>query len=239
MISLGRKEEPTSTQVYFETSPEDLGPLDEGRVAQDQRAALAGHDVLGLVEAEGGHVSDAPQRPVPEGGAQRLGGVLDHQQAVARGDRHDRVHLAGHAGVVHDADRPGAGRDRRLDQGLVEVERVRADVHEDGDGPAQDHGVGGADEGEGRHDHLVPRLQPCQERRHLERRRAGMGQEDAGDPEPVGQPALAALGEGSAPRQVPIGERLGEVLEFGTDQAGNVEGDGHRGIRAAGSFGSI
>ena len=53
MSSLGRNDEPTSTQVYLSTSPrkkrlavgallaDDLGPLDERRVVDAERPALA------------------------------------------------------------------------------------------------------------------------------------------------------------------------------------------------------
>ena len=55
----------------------------------------------------------------------RLRGILDDEQVVAAGDVHDRVHLANDARVMHRHDRARTRGDRRLDQTLVDVERVR------------------------------------------------------------------------------------------------------------------
>src|SRR5260370_24007011 len=51
-------EEFASVGAFF---ADDLGPLDEARVVDDQRAAFAGDEVLGLVEAEGRELSEASQ----------------------------------------------------------------------------------------------------------------------------------------------------------------------------------
>ena len=67
----------------------------------------------------------------------------------------DRVHLARDAGVVHGHDRAGALGDRRLDEALVEVERVVADVDEHRHAAAQHERVRGRHERERGHDHLV------------------------------------------------------------------------------------
>ncbi len=92
MISLGRYDEPTSTQVYLSTWPrkncaavrallaDDLGALDEARVVDEQRAAFAADDVLGLVEAERAELADRAERPAAVGREDALRGVLDDQQ---------------------------------------------------------------------------------------------------------------------------------------------------------------
>ena len=49
-------------------------------------------------------------------GAVRLGGVLDHDQAVLPGDLHDRVHVGRLAVEVDRHDGLGPRRDRRLDR---------------------------------------------------------------------------------------------------------------------------
>jgi hypothetical protein len=51
-----------------------------------------------------------------------LGRVLDHAQAVAPGDREDRVEIGRLAVEMHRQDRPRARRDRRLDPAGIDVE---------------------------------------------------------------------------------------------------------------------
>ena len=80
---------------------DDLGALDEARVVDEQRAALAGDDVLGLVEAQRAERADRAERLAAVGRQDALRGILDDRESVLRGDREDRVHLAADAGVVH------------------------------------------------------------------------------------------------------------------------------------------
>ena len=98
---------------------------------------------------------------------------------VPSGQVEDRVHLAADAGVVNGDNGPGARGDQALKLALVQVQRVRPDVDEHGLGAAQDEGVGGGHEGERRHDHLVAGLDVEQQGRHLQRVRAGSGEQGA------------------------------------------------------------
>ena len=97
--------------------PERAQPLDDGRVVGREHPALAGGEVLGGVEAEGREAADRADLAAAVPGLRRVRGVLDHREPVARGERADRVHLAGPARHVHRHQGPGAGRDRALRPG--------------------------------------------------------------------------------------------------------------------------
>jgi hypothetical protein len=80
-----------------------------------------------LVAAEGGQRAALPALVA---GAEALRRVLDHRQAVARGDGVDLVHVGHLAVQAHRHDGPGARRDLRLDQAGVDVAGVGLDVDE-------------------------------------------------------------------------------------------------------------
>jgi hypothetical protein len=122
-------------------------------------------------------VADPSERPVAVTAPERVCGVLDDHETVSLGDLHDRLHLAADAAVVHDEDRPGAWGDRALDEGLVHVEGIGADVHEHGHGPSEHERVGRGGERVGRHDDLVARSEAGQDRRHLQSRRGRLREE--------------------------------------------------------------
>ena len=126
----------------------------------------------------------------------------------------DRVHFAGHAGVVHRHDRPGARRDRGLDQPFVEIERVLPDVDEHRDRAAQHERIRRRHEGEGRHDHFVAALDVEQQRRHVERRGAGMRQQRLGAAGSLLDPLMAAFRERAVAGKVGVAMRFGQIVEF-------------------------
>lgn len=96
---------------------------------------------------------------------------------MAGGDIHDGIHLAGDAGVMNRNDSSCLFGDGVLDFGLVDIHGIRADIHKNGGGTAQNKGVGGGYKSIGRHDHFISRLNICQKRGHLRRMGAGGGQE--------------------------------------------------------------
>ena len=87
-----------------------------------------------------------------------LAGVLDDRKLVLSGDRQDRVHVGHVAPQMHRHDGRGPVGDRRLDlpgsiwnvSGSVSTKTGRA--------YCKQHGVDRGDEGVGRYDHLVARL---------------------------------------------------------------------------------
>ena len=134
-----------------------------------------------------------------------------------------RVHLARHAGVVHDDDRLGARRDRRFDLPLVEVERVGADVDEHRPRAAQHERVRRRDERERRHDDFVAGLEIEQQRRHLERRRARLRQQHTRRADAALEPGLALLREASVAGQLARGDGFLDVRELLAGQVGSIE----------------
>ena len=87
--------------------------------------------------------------------AEGLGVVLDHEQVVLLGERHDRVHVADVAVEVHRHDRLGPRRDQLL--GRLDADAVVVEVHvgEAGNGAGLDDREAGGDERVAGHDHLV------------------------------------------------------------------------------------
>lgn len=205
--------------------PDDLGALDIFRGVDEQGAALAALDVLGLVERQGGQVADAAQLPPLVGGADGVGRILDDDEAVFFGNRHDGVHLAGDAAVVHRHDGAGTRGDRGGDAAFIDVERVVADVNEDRDPAAQHEGVRHGGEGEGRHDDFVAGPDAGEQCGHLERGGAG-GREEG--PVTAGQrlqPLLAGSGVVAAGRSPLVFQGLGDMPELVARGPWVVEGD--------------
>ena len=140
----------------------------------------------------------------------RLAGVFDDRQAVSRGDLGERVHVHRLPVQVHGHDRGGARRDRGPDgSGVHETVALEA-VHEDRRGADVAHGLGGGDEGVGRHDDLVA------------------GTHSSGD-----QRQLDGVGAGAHPHRVAAAaegrEGLFELREFGAHGVGGALGDGAEG----------
>ena len=121
--------------------PDDLGTIDKARVIDNECAAFAGDQVLGFMETEGRELPEAAKRAVAISRHQRVRGILDDDKAVTFSDIHDRAHLAGAASVVDDKNGLGARRNRRFNLGFVDIERVVADIDENGHRAAQDNGV--------------------------------------------------------------------------------------------------
>jgi hypothetical protein len=193
---------------------DDLRPLRHRGVVHQQGAAFAGNDVLGFVEAVGAQVADAAERASLVRRHDALGRVFHHAETVRLRQGHDRVHLARHAGVVHRNDGPRPGRDGLLDPALVQVEGVLADVDEHRHAAPQHEGIRRRDEGVRGHDHLIARLDVQQQRGHLQRRRAGMGEQGLGAAGLALQPGVALLGEGAVARQRPVEVGPGDVEQL-------------------------
>ena len=62
--------------------------------------------------------------------------IFDDRDAVPPRDSHDRVHFASDAGVMHNENRFRARGNALFDLALIDVERVRANIHEDRSGAA-------------------------------------------------------------------------------------------------------
>ena len=139
---------------------------------------------------------------------------------------------------MHNEDRLGAWRDCGLDQRFVEIERVGTNVDEDRYGTAQHDGIRGRNEGERWHDHLVTRLKVEQQRGHLERGGARVGQQCLGRIETLLQPLVAAPRKAAITGSVRARNRLPDIVELITGCFWAIEIDRHDSMlpaRAAGS----
>ena len=84
--------------------------------------------------------------------------VLDHRDAGAVGDRHERIEVGGAAEEVNGNDRLRAPADLPLHVGRADEVGVGIDVGEDWHAAETRHGAGGREEGVARQDHLVAGL---------------------------------------------------------------------------------
>ena len=105
-----------------------------------------------------------------------LGGILDDEDAMPRGDVADLVHLARDSRIMDRDDDPGPAGDGTLYPVLVDVHGIGFDIHKHEGRAAQREGVGGAGKRERREDNLVPRPHIAQDGGQLQRARAGGGQ---------------------------------------------------------------
>ena len=105
-------------------------------------------------------VAASPKVAISPGGgpgAEGLGAVLHHPQAVRAGQVHDRRHVGRVAEDVDRQDRPRRGADARLDRRGVEAVGDRVDVAEDRRGAHPGDGLGRGVEGVRGGDDLVAR----------------------------------------------------------------------------------
>ncbi len=168
-MSDGTYDEPISTHVYLSTSPrrkqasvgalfaQDLGPLLEARVVNHHRYAFTAREVLSFMKAVAAHVANGAQELALVFGKDTLCRVLDDQQIMTPGDRHNLVHLAANTGIVDWERWPRvpsviAASIRRSSMFRVS----ETDIHEYRSGAAQhDWRAGGRDEGKRWKNHLI------------------------------------------------------------------------------------
>lgn len=80
-------------------------------------------------------VTDAPQGAAFIAGRDPLRCILYDFQFMAFGDRHDLVHLTGDARIADSGYHSGARGNRGLDQILIQVQSILADVYKNRDAP--------------------------------------------------------------------------------------------------------
>ena len=156
-------------------------------VVGDHDAAVAGRHVLGVFEAETGHVSDRAGQPSLVLAEETLGGVFDHRQMVFLGQRHDGVHVAGQPVQVHRHDRLGPRRNSPLHVLRIHVKRVGIDVGEDGHGVLVQGHRGVGDHGQGRRNHLVARPHSRRRQATVQGRSSRVVRDRIANPETLGK----------------------------------------------------
>ena len=126
---------------------------------------------------------------------------------------------------MHRHDGAGLGCDGSLDEVLIYVQRVGADVHEHRHCAAQHEGIGGGDEGVGRQDDFVAGLQVAQNRGHLQCGGTGVREQGFAAAQFLFEPAIALLGVSPIPRQMPLRDGIGNQRELAADDERFIEGD--------------
>ena len=150
----------------------------ERRVGRGQHAAVAGREELARVKRKAGDVAVRTTHPLPQpvraanlaaGGAGR---ILDHAEAMPRGQACDGGQVTRHPQLVHAEDGPRGGRDGGFHLPWVDVERVRVNIDEHRRGAAVPDGVGGGDVRVADGDDLVAGPHAKRRQGHMQRRRA-------------------------------------------------------------------
>ena len=117
--------------------------------------ALAGGNVLGLLEAEAAQIAQRAALATLVFAQPRLAGVLNDGQVVFLGDSVNRVHVAGHAVNVNRQNGAGPFGDAALDRSRVHRQRGGVRVGEHRQCLVHQNGVIGCTERKGRSDHFV------------------------------------------------------------------------------------
>ena len=151
----------------------DLGVV--SRIVRHNRPRLAVRaEVLTRIEAEAAELADAAHAASFVLRAVGLGGVLDHYQAVAIRDLHDRIHVAGLAVEVNRNDRLRARRDRLFKLTGIEREGRGVNVNENGLRAGVADGRHRCHESERNSDDFVFRSHARREQRKVESAGAGV-----------------------------------------------------------------
>lgn len=151
--------------------------------------------------------------------------ILDDENTVAPGNGGDRVHVGADARIVHDVDGARAVRYGRFDARLVDVQRVGPDVDKNRRAAAHDHGIGGRNERERRHDDLVARTDVAQHRRQFERRSARGCQQRVRRGKPLREPCLAPARVWTVGGQMARRQGFSYEIEFAADNGSAIERD--------------
>ena len=155
------------------------------------------------MEGVAAEVADGAQGAALVGGHDALRRVLDDLEAVAGGNVHDGVHLAGDAGVVDGHDGAGPVGDGVLELCLVDVHGIRTDVDKDGGRAGQDDGGGGAGE--------------------VERGRPAGGQQGLLGAEPLLEKGVALFGELAVAADLVGVDGLLHICQFCPDKRRNIK----------------
>src|SRR5262249_35951054 len=110
-------------------------PAGKGVIRSRHKAALAGRNVLALLQAETSNRSDSPNEPPLVPRQKRLGTILDDRDAIRAGQFHDWSHITGIAKQMRDYDGPRALAQAWRDGFRGYIARCRVHVGEDGDRP--------------------------------------------------------------------------------------------------------
>src|SRR6266550_7371292 len=121
----------------------DLGAIEVSRIVDDQRAAFATGEILGLVKALSRQAAEGTQIFAAVLAEQTVRVILHHRDAVLPSHLHNGIHVTADAGVMNYDNRFSTRRDETLELRLIQIERVRPNIYEDGASAAQHESVSG------------------------------------------------------------------------------------------------
>ena len=142
-------------------------------VRADRTAVSKPSQVLAWIEAEGRGISERSGAGTLPAGTMRLGGVLDHEQAVAPSEPPDCVHVADLPVQVDGDHGDGAVRDSLAGGSNVNQPGRIVHVAEPRNRAGVEHGEGGRNVGVGRDDDLVALLHSGRDQGERQRGRPG------------------------------------------------------------------
>ena len=166
------------------------------------------------MKAKATDVTNRPQRPTFVSRHNALGRIFHHKQVMFGRQRHNSIHFAGHARVMHRHNRAGFVGDRRFNQRFVNVHGIRADINKDNFRASQHESIGRGDKRIAWHNDFIARLDIQQQCRHLKRCGAGRRQQYFLAAKMLFQPLLAATGKTAVATQFAAVHRSLHVIEF-------------------------
>ncbi len=145
----------------------------EFRIVCDDHTAFAGGDLFIGIEAKNPNVSEGSNFAAVELRAEGFASVFDDMEIVTASDFQDVGECGRTSESVHDDDGAGSRGDGFFDAGGIEIERVRIDINENGDGTLVAENVGDGDEGERWNDDFIAVGDAEGANAEMERGRAG------------------------------------------------------------------
>ena len=121
--------------------PKNFSSLIKLCVIDQERAAFSARKIFRFMETESCQLPKRAQIPPAISSVKTMRVIFDDRDCMPACDCQNRVHLAADARVVHNKNRFRTVGNPLFDLALVDVQRVRADIHEDGSGAAQDERI--------------------------------------------------------------------------------------------------
>src|SRR5262245_20408552 len=115
-----------------------FGALIKLRIIDQQRAAFSAREILCFVETESCQPPECAQVSPLISCVKAMRIVFDYCYGMPPCDWHDRLHFARDARVMHKKNGLGVSGNALVDLGLINVERIRANIHKDRSSAAQD-----------------------------------------------------------------------------------------------------
>src|SRR5438034_1143735 len=121
--------------------PKNFGSLIKLCVVNQQCAAFSAREILGLMKTESCKLPKGAKVAPAIASVKAMRVIFDHRDVVPAYDRQDHVHFAADARVMHKKNRLRVLGNASFDLSLIDVQRIRANIHEYRLGAAQDERI--------------------------------------------------------------------------------------------------